>query len=199
MVRRYEDGVSVGPEDQQFLESLFRRHPDADLKFGDGVVSIEVRSNKAMYGKSRGFWIQRADGSCIDISWTTCIDGSIRNSRRDFYSAARAEIAQQRQHFRDSYFLGKVQVECPLTGQRITRSKCHVDHVAPKTFQALADQWLAENNLRPEDIKTMARENGIDDAFCDRHLAEKWQHFHRTNAVLRVVSKLGNLSHAKIK
>ena len=45
----------------------------------------------------------------------------------------------------------------------------------------------------------MARENGIDDMFCDRSLAESWQHFHRINADLRVVSKIGNLSHAKIK
>lgn len=199
IVRRYEDGVPVGPEDQQFLENLFRRHPDVHDKFGDGIASIEVRTNKAMYGKNRGFWIQRVDGSDIDISWKTCIDGSSRSPRKDFYSAARGEIAEQRQQFRDSYFRGKLQVECPLTGQLITRGRCQVDHVAPKTFQALADQWLAENQLRPEDVKTMARENGIDDMFCDRSLAESWQHFHRMNADLRVVSKIGNLSHAKIK
>ena len=76
IVRRYEDGVPVGPEDQQFLENLFRRHPDVHDKFGDGIASIEVRTNKAMYGKNRGFWIQRVDGSDIDISWKTCIDGS---------------------------------------------------------------------------------------------------------------------------
>lgn len=199
IVLRYEDNVPVNAEDQHFLESLFSRHPEVEEKSGDGIVSIEVRTNRAMYGKTRGFWILREDRTHIDISWKTCVDGSSRSPQKDFYCAARCEIAAQRQQFRDSCFAGKTHLQCPLTGQLITRDNCHIDHVAPKTFRALSNQWLAENHLRAEDIKTAARENGIDDMFCDRALAESWQRFHQAHAVLRVVSKVGNLSLAKIQ
>lgn len=199
IVERYDDGSLMDTNDQKFLEQLFNRHPDAESKKGSGIVSIEIKTNKSFYAKTRGFWINRVDGSTIDISWTKCIDGTRRSPRSDFEAAARCEIASQRQKFRDAFFVGKPHVTCPLTGETLIREKCHVDHVAPNTFKCLTEQWLVANGLRPEDIMTKDLPNGIDTLFSDRALAENWKQFHEQRATLRVISKRANLGLAKRK
>ena len=65
----------------------------------------------------------------------------------------------------------------------------HVDHIIP--FHVLFSDWIIENDLTLEDIKTK-------DGYCssemeDKELESSWSTFHKENAKLRVITAKENM------
>jgi hypothetical protein len=59
--------------DFAFIVHIVRHHPEAAEKIGDGIRRIFVR--EAPYRKTLTFWIERVDGSEVEVSYMKCLHG----------------------------------------------------------------------------------------------------------------------------
>lgn len=145
------------------MREVFPLHYAWESKRGPGVQRIEVRPNA--YGKTCGFWLVRADGSEVDISYRVCLNGPGTSWRR-VADAARHEVADQIvRYIQDN--------PPPFEG-------AEVDHVYP--FHALLKDWLAQEGLTEENVPVVTPVVGFKDLFADRAQAVRWQTFHRERA-----------------
>lgn len=195
----YKDGDAVNMFDTPFLLALFDQHPDAEQKIGVGVNHIEVRRNP-VYTQTQGFWIVRTDGTETDISYLECLTPTPHSKR--FERACRVAVEPSTMAFKQVFFDNAIGIQpCPLTGDVLTFIGSHVDHVAPQTFKSLLADFVRDMSLDIEKIQVDGR--GIDgvvqDTIADESLRRQWIQYHNEHAVLRVISRTGNLSHAKRK
>ena len=182
-------------EDEAFVIELFKRHPNADKKFGSGIVSAFV-GRPSVYRQTKCFYILRSDGSYTDISWTECIRAT---SHRDkVVRAMRALIKPQVIEFKREFFDSGGDT-CSLTGQPVSWYDSHVDHIPPDTFDTLVAKFVAENyvNLAAVPLLDVGADNTYVDMIDDDDLVDRWTRFHQQCARLRVVSPIGNLSHSR--
>lgn len=194
----YKDGKQLNMFDFPFMLDVLAMHPLASQKIGCGVSRMEVRENP-VYKKNFGFWLIRNDGTETDFSFVECLSPS--SQRKKVLAAFRASIEEQTMQFKRNFFdscVGGV-AKCSLTGETITFLNSHVDHMSPRTFENLFDTFLIDNNLNVEGVELSGEgvDGNIQDKIADGQLDGKWKEFHRMNAVLRVVSRFGNLSIAK--
>lgn len=191
---RYPNDTEITGEDYEHLRALIACHPEAEGKIGSGIASFSV-SVDAEFGSTRHFVVHRTDGSSTDFSFLACIDG--RNHRRDRFEAMRRAVEDQIVAFRDAYFSGTAARVCPLRGIPITPHSYHVDHAPPRKFLVLAETWLDLNHLNFLGVHiTPPGDNQIVARMTDGVQLESWSKFHRDNAILRMLSPLGNLSDA---
>lgn len=193
---RYRDGERINPEDDCYLRDLIAIHPESETKIGCGISHFTVDRDE-VFRTTRHFMIHRNDGSKTDVSFLSAIDG--RNERRDRLEALRRAIEGQILDFRASVFSSGRTVICPLRGVPITENSCHVDHELPMTFVCLVERWLASEKLTIAALQiTPPIDNQIvTELTCPGQL-RSWQNFHRECAKLRVLSRRGNLSDAKL-
>lgn len=149
----------LSEEDALFLlTQVFPRHPDWADKAGVGVNHVELRIHGSF--KSRGFFIVRTDGTEVDISYKTSIDG-VRSGAR-LSAAARFEVFGQVSEW-------KRRNPAPDEGM-------HADHVHP--FDAILRDWLASVGLSGDEIVVTSQRVGHHDLFSSRDMALSWQRFH---------------------
>lgn len=193
----YRDGDVVDMFDTPFLLALFMRHPSAEQKVGCGVAQIEVRRNP-VYTNTQGFWIIRLDGTETDISYLECLTETPHHKR--FERACRVAVEPSIIKFKQQAFDaagGKLQ--CPFTGEWLTLAGAHADHVAPKTFRALLAEFVDLYGIDIDKVTVNGRgaDGVVQDTLDSTELERVWVQYHDANAVLRIISRTGNLSHAK--
>jgi hypothetical protein len=196
IMARYPNGAAVDMFDLAFLQELLERHPDAPNKIGCGVASIYVNRNP-IYPSTRTFFLVRTDNSTTDFSYLECIRPTPH--RKKVLRALRAAVEPYTLQVKQAFFdqVGS-QAICPITGETIRFIGSHVDHTPPATFDAIAAQFLAEENLLPDDIGVVAAGDHIfQDRLTDQDLERRWVDFHNSRAVLRVISKTANLSNVR--
>jgi hypothetical protein len=169
------------------IRALLDLHHDAKTKIGAGVVSINVRVIE--FG-ARGFWITRTDGSSIDFSYRTALNGA-PTQKTLVQQALRWEIQDQIEEFRAEAFADGP-VTCPLTHQPLSQSTAEIDHIVPfadliTEFVPAVGGWLV---LQVECVG----ETGCRRQLVDREIAQTWQDLHKATAQLRVVHKSANLA-----
>lgn len=193
IVARYRDGEQVKGNDLNFVLSLLEKHPEAEMKFGCGIISITVERNP-VWRRNRGFMLHRQDGSSTDFSWISCLDGA--NPRRDVLGAMRHVVHEQVLAFK----IGELArgAECPFRGLKLTKDNSHVDHIAPDTFDALASRWMEERGLDWRNVEiTDGEDHQYVASMTDDSQRESWRSYHAENARLRLISAAANLSEAK--
>ena len=192
----YGDYQALETEHHNFMLHLLRLHPHGNQKIGQGVKSIWPQSNKANGFPTRGFWVERVDGSRTDFSYLQCLNPS--SPKQDFYKACRQAIAEDIIQFSMEYFSRYAvedKIQCPITGDWITKRESHVDHIPPDTFDQIVRAFIETNNIDTDKVALMRHVNGkIGCRFDDGLLVEKWIKYHRNHAKLRVVSRKANLS-----
>lgn len=156
------------------------RHPEAVEKIGPGIAEIVVRP--AAYG-TRCLWIRRLDGSEVDFSYLTALNGPA-NPKTAVVAALRAEIDDQIRAARVT------EGSCGLCGRALAEP-VHVDHAEP-TLDVLASRfaeviggWSA---VEIECVGAYGRR------LADRAQAEVWRIYHQQTAVLRSTHAACNLS-----
>lgn len=118
-----------------FLCDLLARHPDASNKLGCGIDRFWVEINKPY--ATRGFHFKRVDGVCGSFSYRECLSPSTH--KQDVRKAARHAVRDQIAEFRaQALATGKW---CALSGRRLTPTTIEIDHVAPRTFDAIFVRW----------------------------------------------------------
>ena len=197
IVARYADNEVITGADDLFLRDLVALHHKAAQKVGCGISHFTVRVDSE-WGKTRHFVIIRTDGEDTDVSWKECIDGT--SLRRDVLSALRSAVAQQVISFKESAFRAGITLTCPYTNQILTKTNCHIDHMSPQTFEALAVRWMEQNMLLWTVIPLVdIRDNQVTCNLANTHQEASWRSFHQSNAVLRVISSKANLSNVKLR
>jgi hypothetical protein len=192
---RYQDNEIISAAaDNAFLRELLARHPRAAEKIGVGVSHFVVTTD-AVWHKTRGFVIVRTDGSSTDFSFMKCLNGE--NLKTLVHEALRGAVVDQILDFKNNEFARGI-VYCVFTHERLTSDSGHVDHAPPNTFDVLARRWMNENNLSLGDVQISGpQDNNYRRVMTDEEQKSSWQQFHAGHAILRVISRTGNLSHSK--
>ena len=166
----------VCDDDHQWLMShVFPFHPDWSEKQGSGVSNIYVRRHARF--SSIGFFIERTDGTEIDISYKVAVDG--RGSVwSQLCAAARAEVHPQMAAWRMSN-------PPPCDGM-------HQDH-RDRSFDDLFRSWLAHVALEPEEVSINSQRVGFVSLFHERALALSWQRFHQSHATYQWLTAADNI------
>lgn len=180
-------GVPLDPDDDAFLRDLIERHPEAAQKIGAGISHFEVRRNE---WNGRTFWLVRVDGTATDFSYVSCLTPP--TPRTDFLKACRTAAVPSVIEAKNRIFDRVPSVNCPVSGEAITRETAHIDHAPPWTFKAISYAFEATLPELPgveptADGETVTR-------FADPSVADAFRAFHDERAVLRAVSRTANLS-----
>ncbi len=192
------DQVSFPPlEIENFVKELIEtRYDNYDAKIGDrGLDRVFVAKN-IDFPNTNCFYIIRKDGSFTDISWRACLNA--RNKHELVRRAFRTAIIPQILDFKDYIFNQDKEIRCPYTNEILTYHNCHIDHQAPRTFEAMYQEYLRCMNLNEDEILlTTSKDMNSTKEIADEKLREDWQKFHRHFCILRPLSQAGNLSYAK--
>jgi hypothetical protein len=159
-----QPGTVLTEEDLAIVLGALQRHPSCASKVGIGVKAIRVvRNGPELAGT--GFEIERRDGTRERFSYRICFGSELRAARDRLAEAFRPYIFRWAQRHISS---NGGDLECPLTGERVTIGTSHIDHVTP--FRALT----------PEAV------------LADRELERRWVGLHNAQAKLRIVSVRGH-------
>jgi len=196
IIARHEDRQLLGQDDFDFMCDLLCRHPDYPIKRGNGLDSMWVDENSFYPGRrGRGFFARRLDGSVTDFSYNECITPS--SLEKKVKAAFRHEIQDQLYRFKQAFFddNGGISV-CPGTGEEISFTHSHVDHVAPLKFEKLLHGFFMSKRIGAKDVTLTGgqRDMVFFDFIDDEELASDWRIYHAAYAVLEVVSPSENLS-----
>lgn len=189
------DGANVPAEGFSFLIQLFRYHDEWHEKSYPGVSSISTQTTE--HG-SRGFLLNRTDGSQIDISFPHAIKliptsrtaALTPQSLQDYKAAARTAVQDQVREFRDKALLSTP--SCPINNHRLERGNCDVHYPPPDTFESLLFRFTQANGITPLTVDVIS--SGTVAKFRDVALSAKWAAYHLINAKLQLVSKDGRRS-----
>lgn len=175
----------VGAE-LELIAALLGLHHEAKEKIGPGVAKIEVRQIE--YG-SRGFWVTRTDGSAVDFSYRTALNGA-GSHRSQCLQAMRFAVAQQIKDFRRAAFAENPDQVCPLTGIPLTNDPTtHVDHIVE--FSTIADVFATTVggwHILPIGSSVTHPGPALGEPWVDL-----WREFHAEHAQLRIIHSSANL------
>jgi hypothetical protein len=187
------DNTPLRGDDADLVALLIHegRHPETVEKIGPGIAEVFVR--RSGYN-TRGFWLLRVDGSLVDFSYLTALDGA-PSPERTARAALRFEIADQIIAFRDSLMRGATGgPACELCAQPVTPDAVHVDHAEP-TFDDMATQFAAAlggwQRLTVECVGATGRR------LVDRGLAQVWRRYHAHTGRLRLTRARCNLTRGR--
>lgn len=194
ILKATSDGETVPTEQLPFLFALFQYHDEWADKSAGGVCGITVQTTS--HG-TRCFFLERLNGDLVDISFPHAIKCIPRDTKRerapqgllDYRAAARTAVGQQIRAFRDRHLVGSP--ICPISGTVITRGDCHVDHVAPKTFDSLLFDFTVRAGINPVEVVVGSREGTVAE-FEDDKLAADWAAYHANHCKLRLLSQTGH-------
>ncbi|GAA0897775.1 DCL family protein [Pseudonocardia zijingensis] len=188
------DNVPLRGEDAELVSLLVHagRHPEAAEKVGPGVVDVVIRRSE--FG-TRGFWLVRRDGSIVDFSYLTALDGQ-SSVEAEARAALRWEVNDQILAFRDVHAadLAGGTVTCGLCQQLMTPDNVHVDHHEP-TFDELASRFAEV--LGGWDRLVIEWVGATGRRLQNRDHGDVWQTYHRQTAQLRLTHRRCNLSRAR--
>jgi|GEM_PF-2847833 len=199
-----EPGETIVGADRNLLADVLDLHPERERKIGVGVARFFVmtveayRDRRGFVRKNRCFALERLDGSTTDWSFTEALRRRPTPNAVKVKGAMRELIREQTQAFRSRAFADGESLACPYTGELLRPDNSDVDHESPQTFDNLVAWFLRSRGLGIDDVVVARNGDGvIGDVLDDADLAADWVEYHRENAVLRLISRVGNLSHAK--
>jgi hypothetical protein len=196
LVARYQDGQTIAGADEDFVRALLHTHPNHAAKVGSGISRLTVRTVTNHGHRTRCFWIDRTDGTRTDFSWHACLTppSPAQDARRAFRDALGPQLADFK-----ARRLAAGPVTCPHTGAALTLSNAHADHVAPNTFKALLDRFLDIEGLSDHEVAVEPTTDGtVTNRLQDKDLESRWLTYHYKYAKLELLSRIANLSHAKL-
>jgi hypothetical protein len=181
----YELHAPLSLQDERLILGLLERHRHAAEKIGSGIRAIHVRTNPA-YPNTRGFFIERMDGTLMDFSYRECLYPG--TPLQEVSQAMRRAIEPQILAIKTRVFGVETLVQCPITSLWCAWEDVHVDHRPPQTFAVLVKEFLLGRSFVPQDIPLREASDGIGSTMEDLFLEMEWQDYHAERADLWVIS-----------
>jgi uncharacterized protein DUF3223 len=185
IIASHEVGQYISFELQSFCMALFQMHPNAQEKSGAGVSHFFVALDPD-FGRAKCLYLMRRDGTTTDFSWKKCL-GAKPDRRALVYRAMRQAIVEDILEFKKGRFQLEDLAPCAVTGKLLRFNEAHVDHKAPKTFIALANQFIAEHSCERAEVQS-GDSNSSNHRLVDKNLELLWRDWHREHCELRIVS-----------
>lgn len=181
----------LGKSQQEFMQRYWRKYHDHFTeKGGESIQRVGRQKNK--YGKWQ-FFALLDSGNTTDFSFVLSAIYCVSRKSKVKQSMRKA-ISYQIRSFSSDFFKRNLVAFCEFSGEKLTPTNSHVDHVIK--FDYLVTQFLALSNLSYETFPisdgTKANEEG--NTISDKNILTKWEAFHEQHAKLRVVSPRANLS-----
>ena len=196
VITKYPRGGVLNPVDASFFFDVLALHPRSQQKIGSKVKQFEIRKNPIYPNMS--VYLVREDRTSTEFSWRKCIEGEAKGELQK--EALREAVAYQIIAFRDQQLMSGQALFCPVTRERITFENYHVDHVTPSTFDQLVADWLRSEGIALEDVRiTPSLDNEYGRKMTAPEQIASWTQFHTSRAVLRMMTKEGNLRLPKYK
>lgn len=180
--------------DTRFLTSLIRDyHSEPEVKIGVGVKRMWVDKSDH---PTNCFYLERIDGTITEWSFNDCIKN--KSKWCNFKDACRNAIRDQTISYKVQRFQECDSIQCCLTGEELFFGTSHVDHVPPKTFDAILKMFLQTTGIDYNNVLIDPTHDNVSGCWLsDANFVKQWSDFHRKNAVFRLVSRTGNLSYSK--
>ena len=199
-MRMSYEGFVVAPVDRPWVLALLRRHPWWSEKSGDKAddeIRVVVKHAKA-WGDFC-YHLQHLDAlgrsvKEVDISWVYCLKRPtpLNFVTRAFRRAVEGRILEFKMGSFAALGRGEIsEIRCDRTGQVLeTWKDTLVDHHSDKmTFKRLLDDFSKVEGINLEGVETRAHNcGGCGEELVDLELSARWQQYHKTNAILRLVS-----------
>jgi 5-methylcytosine-specific restriction endonuclease McrA len=195
ILSRYGQMEPLYGDDLKFVVDLLESHPNRDIIVDCGVREIKVQHLQDKY-KSRRFVLVRTDSSIRDFTWRHALYP--RSARARVMRACRWAASPQVVQFKEDAFSDRDELTCGVSGKSITKQSSDVDHIPPRTFEAIVMAWLYTMRMQPEDVALVPQAGYQQpDRWEDKFLEENWKSYHRLHARLRVIDRHANLSDVK--
>jgi len=167
-------------EDLSFILSILPRHPEYKEKSGVGIKTIRVKRTAF---NSPCFFIERMDGTFIDFSYKTCINGKSIEPKDNLNEAMRAAVKEQIIEFKKFNLVKPF--KCPLCSSFIEDDKkIHVDHV--NKFRYLSHCFKISHEC-PDRFDDDPVFNNAIFREIDNEIKDKWKNYHKQYAILRLI------------
>ncbi len=162
------------------VQALFEMHPESDVKSEKGEVGQAVKINIRDQTSARGFHVLHHDGSSTRWSYRVALDGKLRLPTAT--GAMRAAISDSQKQRMNQVFWTEEVVRCPVCGTHMRACDADVDHVAPRTFKAVAAAFIAQHGA-PE-VKAA---DDLGSEFVDLNVKAHWIIFHDLESIRQVL------------
>ena len=182
LLNKHRIGYTLNEKEKSFMLDIFSNHHNWEEKKGVGIDCIKILHNN--FGH-RGFYLQRVDGSVIDISIGSSVSGKESKYSAKLASACRTAIRPEIVKFRDNNVTYSV-TKCVISGDVLTKENTHIDHY-DLTFAEMLKLWLADNPKPALVSKAEWYE------FEDKDVEAEFVEFHNNNCKLRAVTKEVNI------
>lgn len=191
MLQRLPTGTKLKDLDAEIAHWLIDRHPKRDSKVGSGIQEIRVES-LGEWKKGKCMFIYRVDGTKIDFSYRKALAGKEPGKLEYVRMACRTAIEGDIIRFkRDCLTADPV---CRYRAIRLWQDNSHVDHVFPKTFNWLVDNFVEKYGLDIEKVDIVGE---VKHQFQDTAISRAFLDYHRNMADLELVSAEANQSECK--
>lgn len=168
----------------EYLNQMVQRHPMAPAKIGPGIKAFTVLKTTRMGNTYPELFIERVDGTTMDISWRKCEKGRDHSQALLFTSAMRIAVEEQIASFRKSVTAGN---PCGFCGRPVG-PMAHIDHERP--FADILRAFMQGKNV-PAVAGEDERGRRI---ISDGSFIAAWQAYHLEHASLRPAHPTCNLN-----
>jgi hypothetical protein len=150
ILKNTKEGTVLSGSYLEDVLGLLEYHTERDEKIGCGVDFIRIERHtdiiNGFKSNTSHFHIYRKDGSNIDFSYKNCVnnigkDGYKSKKRDDIMKSFRFVIRPQIDMFRTKAFGRKQYLKCEVLGVNFSKKTCHIDHIPPKTFVNIVDNF----------------------------------------------------------
>jgi len=191
LTRSQPVGATIEGEALEVIEAALPYHSEFELKVGPGVYRFTVKRHPA-YPNTQCVFVERVDQTSVAVSFQNIGKTVSQVKRKDRLRALREAVVSQILRYKDGMFPEDGwEVQCPLTGELVTKSTCDVDHAPPSTFAQLVEDWLKAEGLSLEEIEIHPPPHPK----CELRsaiLTVSWQDYHAAHADLRILSLEGH-------
>lgn len=192
-----QQAMRVSDEDEAILRDLIELSPEKAEKVGPGIRYFEVRRN-GIGLKGQGFVIVRVDGSAVDFSYRRMITGKVITPRENFIRACRHAVQPFINEEKERFFAEAERPTCCITGDKLKKEECEVDHAPPYTFALIVEGFVAMNRIDMDDPDLVYKPKDgasvvhVLPMLADPMMRDRFIQFHNTYARLRVISIRAN-------
>lgn len=171
--------------EKNFLISVFKNHPDWEMKRGKGGKRIFIGKDKYNH---RCFFIERIDNTVIDISFIKAINGKNKSELEIIKRACRSAIFPEIQQFKEKNVIFDFS-RCVISNEILTKLNINIDHF-DLNFKDMFELWIKNQDVKELIINIESTPQSYN--FKNDKIRNDFINFHNANCKLRAVTKMVN-------